>query len=76
MVKRLRKVGNSQALLLDKALLELVGLEEGGAVEVTVGGGSIVLAPVNPRPVNPRQFQAALDRVVIRRRRVLKRLAQ
>ena len=30
MVKTIRKVGNSNALLLDKAILELIGLREGG----------------------------------------------
>jgi len=76
MVKQLRKVGNSSAVTLDKALLELVGLREGGAVSITVRDGSIVLTPVDPRPVDRNRFEACLDRVVRERREVLRRLAQ
>ena len=37
MIKRLRKVGNSRALILDKPILELLGLEEGGEVQLRTG---------------------------------------
>ena len=76
MIKQLRKVGNSRALTLDKALLELVGLGEGGAVQITVRGGSIIVTPVSPKPVDRERFEACLDRVVRERRDVLRRLAQ
>ncbi len=76
MVKRLRKVGNSSALILDRALMELVGIEEDGEVQVTVREGALVLTPVNPRPVDPAQFEKLLARTVARRRSVLKRLAE
>jgi antitoxin component of MazEF toxin-antitoxin module len=76
MVKQLRKVGNSNALLLDKTLMDLVGLEENAEVQVRVQSGSLIITPVNPRQVTPAQFEAALSRVVTRRRSALKRLAQ
>jgi antitoxin component of MazEF toxin-antitoxin module len=76
MVKRLRKVGNSSALILDRALLELVGLEENGEVQVTLHNGSLILTPANPRRVSPERFDELLSRVVARRRGVLKRLAE
>jgi len=76
MVKRLRKVGNSSALILDRALLELVGLEENGEVQVTLRNGSLILTPANPKQVGPERFEEALSRVVARRRSVLKRLAK
>lgn len=76
MIKQLKKSGNSSALTLDRALMELVGLEEGGSVQVTVQHGSIVLTPVEPKPVNQKRFDAALDRVVKERRDVLRRLAE
>jgi antitoxin component of MazEF toxin-antitoxin module len=76
MVKHLKKVGNSNAITLDKALMELVGLEEGSAVKISVRDGSILLTPVNPKPVDPKRFEACLDRVVRERRKVLQRLAQ
>lgn len=76
MVKRLRKVGNSSALLLDKAVMELVGLQENAQVVLTVEGGSLIVTPAQPRPVSPQRFQACLDRVVKGRRNVLRKLAE
>lgn len=76
MIKRLRKVGNSNALLLDKPILELLGLDENGEVQMVVSGGSLIVTPTTPRPVDPERFEAALDRVVSSRRDVLRRLAQ
>ena len=75
MVKHLRKVGNSSAVTIDKALMELVGLDERGAVRITVTNGSILLTPVSPRTIDPAKFDAALDRVVFERRKVLRHLA-
>jgi antitoxin component of MazEF toxin-antitoxin module len=76
MIKQLRKVGNSSALTLDKAILELVGLDEHGQVQLTVHDGSIILTPVQPRPVDAKRFEACLERVVRERREVLRRLAE
>jgi len=76
MVKHLKKVGNSNAITLDKALMELVGLQEGGAVSIAVHDGSIILTPVEPKPVDEERFEACLERVVKERRDVLRRLAQ
>ena len=76
MIKRLKKVGNGNALCLDKPILELVGLAEGGEVQITVHGGSVILTPVHPVPVDMERFDAALERVVTDRREVLRRLAE
>ena len=45
MIKHIKKVGNSSALILDRALMELVGLSEGGEVQLTVHNGSIIIGP-------------------------------
>jgi antitoxin component of MazEF toxin-antitoxin module len=76
MVKQLRRVGNSSAITLDKALLELVGLHERGFVQVAVHDGSLILTPVRPRRASRERFEASLERVVKERREVLRRLAQ
>jgi len=76
MIKRLRKVGNSNALILDKALMELVGLEENAEVQVTVHRGSLVLTPANPRTMTQEQFEAAMEHVLKTRHSALKRLAE
>ena len=76
MVKRLRKVGNSNALILDRAVMELIGLEDCGKVAVTVNNGSLLITPVNPQPISRREFERRLSEVVRRRRPALGRLAQ
>ena len=76
MIKQLRKVGNSNAILLDKPLLELVGLKEDGTVEITVDHGSIILTPVNPASVPADRAAELLDKIVETRRRALERLAE
>lgn len=76
MVKQLRKVGNSNALILDKAILELLGLRENGRVQLTIQDGVLIVAPADPRPVDPDRFDALLDDVVRRREGALRRLAE
>ena len=76
MIKNLRKVGNSNALLLDKAILELLGLDENGEVQLTIDNGSLIVTPANPHPVNKARFAACLDRVVADRREVLRKPAE
>jgi antitoxin component of MazEF toxin-antitoxin module len=75
MIKRLRKVGNGNALLLDKPILELLGLEENGQVQLTVEGGALIVTPVRPRAVDPKHFKDCLNRVVAKRGKALRRLA-
>lgn len=76
MVKTLRRVGNSNALLLDKPIMELLGMSEGSQVNLTVTNGALVVTPVNPALVSPDKFQACLDRVVTEWGDVLERLAK
>ena len=44
MLKKLVKYGNSSALILDKTILALLGLEEGAAVKMTIHGNQLVIA--------------------------------
>ncbi len=76
MVKTLRRVGNSNALLLDKPIMELLGMSEGSQVNLTVTNGALVVTPVNPAPVAADKFQACLDRVMTTRRALLRKLSQ
>jgi len=76
MIKTLRKVGNSNALILDKPILELLGLEENGQVKLTISDGSLIITPTDPRPVDREQFEASLERVLKERKDLLRRLAE
>ena len=74
-IKQLRKVGNSNALLLDKPLLELVGLEENATVEITIDHGNIIISPVSPGIITDARTEELLNKIVRTRRSVLEKLA-
>jgi antitoxin component of MazEF toxin-antitoxin module len=44
--KNLIKIGNSWCILLDKPLLKLAGLKDGGLVSIELENGKIILTPV------------------------------
>lgn len=49
MTKTISKIGNSQGLMFDTALMDLARLKVGDQVSVSIHeGGSIVLTPVRP----------------------------
>lgn len=51
MIKMITKVGNSQGIIFDAALLELAHLKAGDNVNVEVHeGGTLTLTPIRPRP--------------------------
>jgi len=51
MVKTISKVGNSQGIIFDAALMELAHLKTGDEMNVEVhSGGTITLTPLRPRP--------------------------
>jgi len=76
MIKQLRKVGNSNALILDKPILELLGLEEGGQVQLTIQDGNLIVTPTSPEQVDPKNLKEKLDFIIKKRQKVLKRLAK
>lgn len=76
MIKQLRKVGNSNALILDKPILELLGLEEDGQVQLTIQDGNLIVTPTRPKLVSPEELGDKLDYVMKKRQEVLRRLAQ
>ncbi len=51
MIKTISKIGNSQGLMFDAALMELAHLKAGDKVNVEVhAGGTLTLTPIRPRP--------------------------
>jgi antitoxin component of MazEF toxin-antitoxin module len=76
MIKKLRKLGNSNALILDKPILELLGLEEDGQVQLTIQDGNLIVTPARPNPVTAEVMKEKLDYVIRKRSGVLRRLAE
>ena len=51
MIKIITKVGNSQGIIFDAALMELAHLKPGDEMNVEVHeGGTLTLTPIRPRP--------------------------
>ena len=54
MIKTITKVGNSQGIIFDAALMELAHLKAGDDLNVEVHeGGTLTLTPIRPRPSGP-----------------------
>lgn len=75
MIKTITKVGNSQGLIFDTALVEITGLRVGDQVNVTVHeGGTVVITPIR-KTVPPKAAAAVTRKVAKDYRRTLRRLA-
>jgi len=74
MVKHLTRHGNSAALILDKAVLELLSIKMTTPLQMTTDGKNLIISPVkDSRRVT--QFQKALEAVNRRHGKTLKALA-
>lgn len=47
MVKTLQKHGNSQALVIDKGIMEALGIDMDSPLQITVSGNSLIVTPVH-----------------------------
>ncbi len=75
MIKRITKIGNSQGITFDAALMDLARLKVGDEVNVTVHeGGAIYLTPVRP-VVTPEEVTRTIDSVMTDYQRTMRRLA-
>ena len=75
MIKTIARIGNSQGLMLDAALMEQARLKVGDQVNVTVhDGGSIILTPVRA-VIDPATAAATARRLIKKNSELFRRLA-
>ncbi len=75
MTKTITKVGNSQGIIFDAALMDFARLRVGDQVNVTVHeGGSIVLTPVRPS-IEPKKAAATARRLISKNSELFRRLS-
>ncbi len=75
MTKTISKVGNSQGIIFDAALMDLARVKVGDQLNVTLHeGGSIILTPVCPT-IAPKMAAAAAKRLIKKNSALFKRLA-
>jgi antitoxin component of MazEF toxin-antitoxin module len=73
--KTISKVGNSQGIIFDAALMDLARVKVGDQLTVTLHeGGSIVLTPVRPT-IDPAKATATAKRLIRKNSALFKRLS-
>ena len=75
MIKTLTKHGNSLALVIDRAVLDLLKIDSETPLDISTDGQVLVITPVHD-PERKEKFKTALGSVNRRYGRALKRLAE
>jgi antitoxin component of MazEF toxin-antitoxin module len=75
MIKAITKIGNSQGIIFDSALMELAHLKVGDEVTMSYHeGGSIVLTPIHPR-ISKEVVSGAIEKTMKDYAKTMKKLA-
>lgn len=75
MTKTITKIGNSQGLIFDSALMDLARIKVGDQVSISVHeGGSIVLTPVRP-VITPEKAATTARRLIRKNAELFRRLS-
>ena len=75
MIKTLTRHGNSAALIIDKALLEILNIDMDTPLEIVTDGENLIISPVRDGAQH-QQVTKALEKVNARHSETLKRLAE
>lgn len=75
MIKRITKIGNSQGITFDAALMDLARLKVGDEMNVTLHeGGAIYLTPVRP-VVTPEDARGLARDIIAKNQELFRRLS-
>ena len=74
MTKTITKVGNSQGIIFDAALMDLTRVKLGDQVTVVPGSGAIVLMPLRPGP-SKEEISSVIKKTAKDYRKTLRKLA-
>lgn len=75
MTRTLQKHGNSQALVIEKPLMEATGITMDTPLEITVSGDTITIRPANVG-VSREEMSESLEKIFPRYEQMLKNLAK
>ena len=75
MIKRLAKHGNSLALVIDRAILDLLKIDAETPLDISTDGQVLIISPVQDEK-RREQFKKALASTNRRYGRMLRRLAE
>ena len=74
MRKKLKSIGNSLGLIIEKPILELLNIDRETELEVTTDGDGLYVKPI--RPGHETRVQASASRMMDRHDETLKKLAE
>lgn len=75
MIKKLQRHGNSQALVIDKPIMDALGIDTESELQVVVSGNSLVITPVNVG-IGRARVSESIEKLRPRYREMLERLAE
>ena len=75
MIKHLTAHGNSSALVIDKAIMELLKIDIKTLLQISTDGKSLIISPVG-NGKREQKFKAAMDKVNQRHSGTFKELAK
>ena len=75
MIKKLTKHGNSLAVVIDRAVLDLLKIDADTPLEISTDGQVLVISPVRNN-AHSDKFEKALESANRKHGRTLKRLAE
>ncbi len=75
MIKRLTKHGNSLALVIDRAVLDLLKIDADTPLDISTDGQVLVITPITDE-AHQEKFKKALESANRKYGRALKRLAE
>ena len=76
MIKTISKIGNSQGIIFDSALLQLARLKVGDEVNVEVhSGGTITIAPMIPSFIETHRSAETAKRLIQKNSELFRRLS-
>lgn len=75
MIKKLTRTGNSLALVLDKKLLEQLGIDEKTELELSTNGDVLVMTPLRGK-TRQRKFRRSAERINRKYAGLFRRLAE
>lgn len=75
MIKHLTAHGNSSALILDKAILDLLKITQKTPLQIVTDGRSLIVSPVDNEN-REKKVKAALTKIYKRHAKAFKKLAE
>jgi antitoxin component of MazEF toxin-antitoxin module len=76
MIKTISKIGNSQGIIFDSALMQLARLKVGDEVNLEVhSGGTITIAPAHPQIISADSARETAQRLIQKNNELFRRLS-